>query len=214
MLRHVLKISLEILFIYWRETEEEWIWGKGKGLREEWREGNCSWDEYIRRGLKMEEICINRKSTNEIGPSVNVTIMMKTVWSALLWRNLNLCIKQTVEQSYLETSHVHSETWARTPPVALPHFTWMTAVQSTLDLHGLVKKECIWTYESMFFLNVNNTPFAQQTQNLQKLEGSWNQLLWILRDRYIFEPQPKLLQHLKFCLPYLWLYFPFKTTSL
>lgn len=141
------------------------------------------------------------------------------VWMSLSWWKqyglpLCLCIKQTVEQSYLETSHVHSETWAHTPPVALPHFTWMTAVQSILDLHGLVKKECIWTYESMFFLNANNTPFPQQTQNLQKFEGSWNQLSWILRDHYIFEPQPKLLQHLKFCLPYLWLYFPFKITSL
>lgn len=43
-------------------------------------------------------------------------------------RTLHLFI-QTVDQSYPETSYVHSETQADPPPVPLPHFTQMTGVQ-------------------------------------------------------------------------------------
>ena len=67
-------------------------------------------------------------------PTVIASSRMKTVLSALTQRHLHLCIKQTMDQSYLEPSHVLRETWADPYPVILPHYTWINGVNAGLGL--------------------------------------------------------------------------------
>lgn len=69
---------------------------------------------------KETEMHINKKNTNEKGPTVNDLPFQEGFKS----------VHPIVDRSYLETSYVDSETWAHPPPVALPHFTWMTGVQA------------------------------------------------------------------------------------
>ena len=67
-------------------------------------------------------------------PTVIASSRMKTVLSALKQRHLHLCIKQTMDQSYLEPSHVLRETWADPYPVIL------------LTTHGLMVCMQHWAY--------------------------------------------------------------------
>lgn len=82
--------------------------------------------------------------------------------------------KKKLDKNYLETSFVHSKTWTDPSPVTPPHLTWKNGVRAALELGELFKQGMYLIIRENVFLSENNAPFYQQTQSIQKFDGTWN----------------------------------------
>lgn len=77
---------------------------------------------------------ISRKKPHVQGASVSATQDGKQYNLPLRRGFYHVCLKQTVDRGYFETSNVHREPWSDPPPVILPHYTWINGVHAALGL--------------------------------------------------------------------------------